>query len=106
MTTVKITDDTWQAEVIDADGLVLVDVWAEWCGPCKQIEPILEELSNEYAGQVKIVKLNADENPTTVSKLGVRGIPAMFMYENGNVLSNKAGAAPKATLDAWIQDHL
>ena len=106
MPTVAVTDATFDAEVKNSDIPVLVDFWAEWCGPCKQIGPALEELSEEYAGKVKIVKVNVDENPTSPMQLGVRGIPALFMFKGGQVVSNRAGAAPKAALAGWINDSL
>ena len=102
MATIKVTDDTFDAEVTNSDIPVVVDFWAEWCGPCKMIGPALEELSEEYAGKVKIAKVNVDENPTSPMKLGVRGIPALFMFKDGQVVSNKTGAAPKSILQDWI----
>ncbi len=106
MATVSVTDATFDAEVKHADLPVVVDFWAEWCGPCKQIGPSLEELSAEYAGRVKIVKVNVDENPDAPAGLGVRGIPALFMFKDGKVVSNKTGAAPKAALATWIESAL
>ncbi len=106
MATVKVTDGSFDAEVVKSDIPVVVDFWAEWCGPCKQIGPALEELSDEMAGKVKIVKVNVDENPGTPSQLGVRGIPALFMFKDGKVVSNKTGAAPKAALQGWIEESV
>lgn len=106
MATVKVTDATFDAEVRNSDIPVLVDFWAEWCGPCKQIGPALEELSEEYAGKVKIAKVNVDENPQAPAMLGVRGIPALFMFKGGQIVSNKTGAAPKAALAGWINDSI
>ncbi len=106
MATVAVTDDTFEAEVTNSDVPVVVDFWAEWCGPCKQIGPSLEELSDEYDGKVKIVKVNVDENPNSPAQMGVRGIPALFLFKDGEVVSNKTGAAPKAALADWINSSL
>ena len=106
MATVAVTDATFDAEVRQSDIPVVVDFWAEWCGPCKQIGPALEELSVEMAGKVKIVKVNVDENPNSPAQMGVRGIPALFIFKNGEVVSNKAGAAPKAALQSWIEESI
>ena len=103
MATLAVTDATFDAEVKNSDIPVVVDFWAEWCGPCKAIGPALEELSAEYEGRVKIVKVNVDENPSSPMTLGVRGIPALFMFKDGEVVSNKTGAAPKSSLDDWIK---
>ncbi|WP_019954321.1 thioredoxin [Yoonia vestfoldensis] len=103
MATVAVTDATFDAEVRQSDIPVVVDFWAEWCGPCKQIGPALEELSNEMAGKVKIVKVNVDDNPNSPAQMGVRGIPALFVFKNGQVVANKAGAAPKAAIQGWIE---
>ena len=102
MATQAVTDATFDAEVRQSDIPVVVDFWAEWCGPCKMIGPALEELSAEYAGKVKIVKVNVDDNPNSPAQMGVRGIPALFLFKNGQVVSNKVGAAPKAALKSWI----
>ncbi|MDM8165965.1 thioredoxin [Roseovarius sp.] len=106
MPTVAVTDDTFDAEVKNSDIPVVVDFWAEWCGPCKQIGPALEEISTEMNGKVKIAKVDVDSNPNTATQLGIRGIPALFIFKNGEVISNRAGAAPKAALQSWIEDSI
>ena len=104
MATVSASDDTFASEVLESDIPVVVDFWAEWCGPCKQIGPALEELSAEYEGKVKIVKVNIDDNPNTPAKFGIRSIPTLYMFKGGEVVSNKVGAAPKSALSGWIED--
>ncbi len=106
MPTKPVTDASFDAEVRKSDLPVVVDFWAPWCGPCRQIGPDLEALSDEYAGRVKIVKINVDENPDSPAELGVRGIPALFLFKDGVVVSNKIGAAPKASLKSWIEDAI
>ena len=106
MATVAVTDAQFEDEVLKSDVPVLVDFWAEWCGPCRMIGPSLEELAAEYEGKVKIVKINVDENQQSPAMLGVRGIPALFMFKDGQVISNRAGAAPKAALKAWIDQSI
>lgn len=106
MATVAVTDDTFDAEVKNSDIPVLVDFWAEWCGPCRAIAPVLEELSSELAGKVKIVKLNVDENPNTTVKYGVRSIPTMILFKGGEAADMKIGAGtPKAGLSKWLEGH-
>jgi thioredoxin 1 len=106
MATVAVSDTTFDAEVKNSDIPVVVDFWAEWCGPCKQIGPALEELSEEFDGKVKVVKVDVDQNPNTAAAMGVRGIPALFIFKDGAPISNRAGAAPKAALKSWIEDSI
>ena len=106
MATVAVTDATFDAEVRQSDVPVVVDFWAEWCGPCKMIGPALEELAGEYGDAVKIAKVNVDDNPNSPAQLGVRGIPALFLFKGGEVVSNKVGAAPKAALKSWIDESI
>lgn len=106
MSTVAVTDDTFDTEVKGSEIPVVVDFWAEWCGPCKQIGPALEEIATEMEGKIKVVKVNVDENPDSPAQLGVRGIPALFLFKGGEVVSNKVGAAPKAALQSWINESI
>lgn len=103
---VYLTDDSFQQEVLDSGEPVLVDYWAEWCGPCKMIAPILTEIADEYAGKIKIAKLNIDENPQTPPKYGIRGIPTLMLFKNGNVEATKVGALSKSQLTAFIDTNL
>ena len=106
MPTKAITDDSFQTDVLLADKPVLVDFWAEWCGPCKMIGPSLEELSEELGEQVTITKLNIDDNPETPGKYGVRGIPTMILFKGGVPAATKVGAEPKGRLKAWLEGEL
>ncbi|MCC8986300.1 MAG: thioredoxin TrxA [Candidatus Contendobacter sp.] len=101
-----ITDDTFEAEVLKAEQPVLVDYWAEWCGPCRMIAPILDEIAAEYADRVKICKLNVDENQNTPPKYGIRGIPTLMLFRNGNVDATKVGAVSKSQLAAFLDSSL
>jgi thioredoxin 1 len=106
MSTLAVTDDSFEADVLQASGPVLVDFWAEWCGPCKQIGPALEELSDEMAGKITIAKLNIDDSPSTGSRFGVRGIPTMMIFKDGQVVSTKVGAMAKSRINEWIAQSL
>ena len=101
-----VTDETFETDVLNADGPVLVDFWAEWCGPCKMIAPILEEISGEYQGKIRVAKLNIDENPNTPPRYGIRGIPTLMLYKNGNVEATKVGAVSKSQLTAFIDSNI
>ena len=101
-----VTDDTFEADVINSSNPVLVDYWAEWCGPCKMIAPILEEIASEYTGKVTIAKLNIDDNPQTPPKYGIRGIPTLMLFKDGNVEATKVGALSKSQLTAFIDSNI
>lgn len=103
---VSVTDGTFEQEVLKSAGPVLVDYWAEWCGPCKIIAPVLEEIAREYDGRLKIAKLNVDENPSTPPKYGIRGIPTLMLFKDGNVEAIKVGAVSKSQLSAFLDGHL
>jgi thioredoxin 1 len=103
---VNVTDASFEEEVVKAEGPVLVDYWAEWCGPCKMIAPVLEEIAKEYDGQLKICKLNIDENNETPPKFGIRGIPTLMLFKGGNVEATKVGALSKSQLAAFIEANL
>jgi thioredoxin 1 len=102
----NVTDASFDADVLKATGPVLVDFWAEWCGPCRQIAPALEELSNDMAGKITVAKINIDENPATPGKYGVRGIPTLMIFKGGQVAATKIGALPKSKLYEWVQSSL
>lgn len=101
-----VTDDSFEQDVINSDVPVLVDYWAEWCGPCKMIAPILEEMVTEYGDKIKVAKLNIDENPNTPPKYGIRGIPTLMLFKNGEVEATKVGALSKSQMAAFIDSNL
>ena len=100
-----VTDETFEREVLQAEGAVLVDYLAEWCGPCKMIAPILDEIATDYASKIKIAKLNIDENPNTPPKYGIRGIPTLMIFKNGSVEATKVGALSKSQLTAFLDSN-
>lgn len=103
---IQLSDDKFEADVINAEGPVLVDFWAEWCGPCKMIAPILEEVATEFDGKLTVGKLNVDENNETPPKYGIRGIPTLLLFKNGNVAATKVGALSKAQLTEFLNENL
>ena len=106
MATHQSTDASFEDDVLNADGPVVVDFWAEWCGPCKMIAPSLDEIASEMGEKVKVVKVNIDENPNTPSKYGVRGIPTLMLFNGGEVKSTQVGANPKGKIQSWIEDSI
>ena len=103
---VYLTDDSFETEVLQSEHPVLVDYWADWCGPCKMIAPVLEEIAEEYAGKITVAKLNIDENAGTPPKYGIRGIPTLMLFKGGNVEATKVGALSKSQLTAFIDSNL
>ena len=104
--TTTVSDDSFETDVLKASGPVLVDFWAEWCGPCKMIAPALEDIANELGGRVTIAKINIDDNPNTPTKYGVRGIPTLMIFKDGQVAATKVGALPKSKLVEWVQQSI
>ena len=106
MSTVHVSDDSFDADVLKGDGAILVDFWAEWCGPCKMIAPALEDIAREMDGRVTIAKINIDDNPLTPQKYGVRGIPTLMLFKDGQVAATKVGALAKNQLQEWVESVL
>ncbi len=106
MTSIAVSDDSFEADVLNADGAILVDFWAEWCGPCTMISPALEEIAKEMDGRVRIAKMNIDDNPMTPQKYGVRGIPTLMLFRDGQVAATKVGALAKNQLQDWVESVL
>jgi len=106
MATKNITDESFEKDVLKADKPTLVDFWAEWCGPCKQVAPILEEISNEMNGRVIVAKHNIDDHPNQPTKYGVRGIPTMLLFKDGELKATKVGATTKSNIVSWIQENI
>jgi thioredoxin 1 len=102
----RVTDETFEPEVLKSDTPVLVDYWAEWCGPCKSIAPMLDEVAKEYEGRLKIAKINVDENQQTPAKFGIRGIPTLMLFKNGNVEATRVGALSKSQLTAFLDSNI
>ena len=103
---IEVTDDSFEDEVLNSSEPVLVDYWAEWCGPCKMITPVLEEIASDYSGKIKVVKLNIDDNPDTPPKFGIRGIPTLMLFKGGEVEATKVGALSKSQLTAFIDSSI
>ncbi|MBP9743070.1 MAG: thioredoxin TrxA [Burkholderiales bacterium] len=103
---VYATDSSFEADVLTADTPVLVDFWAEWCGPCRMLSPILDDISNEYTGKLKVVKINVDESNVTASQYGVRGIPTLLLFKNGQIVGTKVGNLPKSQLTTFIDSNI
>jgi thioredoxin 1 len=102
----QVTDDSFDSDVLKADGPVLVDFWAEWCGPCKQIAPALDDLDKAMGDRVTVAKVNIDDNPMTPSKYGVRGIPTLILFKGGQVAATKVGAIPASMLKSWVEENI
>ena len=103
---IHVSDDSFEQEVLQSEVPVLIDYWAEWCGPCKMIAPVLDEVASEYADKIRVAKLNIDENPATPPKYGIRGIPTLMLFKNGEVEATKVGAVSKAQLTAFLDENI
>ena len=106
MATIPVTDESFEKDVVKSEKITVVDFWAEWCGPCKQIGPTLEEISDEMADQIIIAKHNIDNEPNTPTKYGVRGIPTMLLFKDGELKSTKVGSTPKSDIVSWIKENI
>ena len=103
---IHVSDDSFEQEVLQSEMPVLIDYWAEWCGPCKMVAPVLDEVASEYADKIRVAKLNIDENPATPPKYGIRGIPTLMLFKNGEVEATKVGAVSKAQLIAFLDENI
>ena len=106
MSSVNVNDDTFEAEVLKSDTPVVVDFWAEWCGPCKQLTPVIDEIANDMAGKVKVAKVNIDEAPEAPTQYGVRGVPTLMVFKDGELKATRVGGLPKAQLSQWIEENV